>query len=152
MSQIISMFVFGLLMLSFSFAADCARESYVKSCSHCTFEESGKMEQSCYKSQESAGQSCFAASYPITSMKYANGECPQIDECSAQLQQCKAMLTSGNDKTDCEQAYLADCFYQADACMADAAKECETEFKPCPLSLIMMALLGFGFMKYSRKA
>jgi len=144
------MLLLGLLVLSLSFAADCAREAYVKSCSQCTFDESGKMEQSCYDSQESAGQSCFAATYPIASAKYANGECPAIDKCTAQLQQCKAALTSGNDKTDCEQAYLADCFYQADVCMADAAKECDVEIKPCPFALIMIAMLGFGFMKYGR--
>ena len=148
MSKLFAIILFGLALASFSFATTpCAYSSYHKACQYCSFDQNGKMDQSCYQGYQGGGTSCVASTYPIASGKYSLGQCPQIDSCTSDLQRCKAMVTSGNDKTDCSQSYVADCFSQADACMEAAAEACGDKIKVCPFALLLPALLGFVFLR-----
>lgn len=156
--------IFGLLgfilLISVSFAATCAQKSYTTSCSKCSFDQNGKMDQSCYEKYQGSGQACLFAAYPLESMAYTSGNCPAIDACIERLQTCKAMYSSGNDLSDCATGDITNCFVQGDRCVAMAVKNCnepppvQPEFDAPPAAwcdgfffLIIPLFLGIAFVK-----
>ena len=135
-----------LLVLVFAgvaFAGDCAISSYRSSCSDCTFDAAGKMDQSCYKAKQAAGTACLTTSNPLLAKAYAEGKCPQVDTCISELNSCKAQYSSGNDSADCKEGSVSVCFSAADSCVQSAAAKCAPppECK-APTGLILLVLGG----------
>ena len=55
-----------LLLLAFagaSFAATCSVDAYKNACASCSFDTSGKIDQSCKDAQKAAGVACVSTSY-----------------------------------------------------------------------------------------
>jgi hypothetical protein len=133
--------------------AGCASESYGKACASCSFDENGKIDQSCKDGYQSSGTTCMTTSYPIMSAKYAQGNCSQVDDCTAELKSCIAQYSSGNDKADCQEGSVSVCYASADACMSSAARQCGEIEKQCPGSSAGFILLfaGLGFVSRKQK-
>ncbi len=155
--------VLAVLMAGTSFAATCAIKSYTTSCMKCSFDSYGKMDQKCYEQYQNNGVACLFAAYPVESIQYKMGNCPAIDACIQKLETCKALYTSGNDKTDCGLGEIDHCFARGDACVADAVKHCDT---PSPdtvadvappagfcdgfFFMILPLFIGLGYVKITR--
>lgn len=105
-------------------AADCASGPFIKACSACTFDANGKMNQACWKSYESEGQTCLATSYPMMALKYGLTGCAQLDTCVQRLSACKEAHKSGSDAADCNNAAMINCFTVADNCAERASAVC----------------------------
>jgi hypothetical protein len=105
-------------------AASCASGPFIKACSACTFDASGKMNQACWKSYESEGQTCLATSYPMMALKYELSGCEQLDTCVQRLSACKEAHKSGSDAVDCKSAGMINCFTVADTCAERASEVC----------------------------
>lgn len=122
----------GFLFLLFAgvcSASTVSIDSFKKSCNTCTFDAQGKMDKKCWEDIQESAKTSLGLAYPAMSFQYTlGGGCEALDKCISALQSCKAMYTTGNDKTDCTQGDLITCFKQADAC-ADAANKVCTEGK-----------------------
>jgi hypothetical protein len=145
-----TMMVFAILLvlISGSFAG-CASEAYAKTCASCGFDKDGKVDQSCSKGYQTSGTACVSTSYPIMAGKYATGQCPQVDECAAELSSCNAQMSTGDDKADCAEGSKASCYAAADVCTRSAAVKCgEIENQTCGGSSAAFVLLfaGLGFV------
>lgn len=147
--RILFVAVLGVLLAAPLAFAGCASEAYSKSCASCPFDENGKMDQSCSSGYKSSGTACVSTSYPIMAAKYANGECPEVDACAAELSSCQAQYESGDDRTDCQEGSVSVCYASADACVKQAAIKCGEIEKQCPGSGagLILLLLGVGFVK-----
>ncbi len=111
-------------------AATCASGPFIKACNACTFDANGKMNEACWKSYESEGQTCLATSYPAMALKYQFSGCKQLDTCISRLSSCKEAQKSGSDAKDCNNPSMINCFKIADNCAEAASKVCadgETE-------------------------
>ena len=122
-------FVFGtflIIMMSgiVTAAAACASEPFLKACSACTFDANGKMNEGCWKSYESEGQTCLATSYPMMALKYQFSGCEQLDTCVQRLSACKEAWKSGSDAVDCKSVGMIDCFKRGDICAERANAVC----------------------------
>lgn len=141
----------GILAIAGVAAAGCAGDAYSKACASCSFDQSGRIDNSCQKGYQSSGTACVSASYPIMSAQYAQGKCPQVDSCADELRTCTAQYSSGNDKADCEEGSVSVCYAAADACVRQAAKSCGEIEAQCPGSsaifIALFALLGFVKMR-----
>jgi hypothetical protein len=139
-----------LLFAGISFAG-CASEAYAKSCSSCTFDQYGKMDQSCSSGYKNSGTGCVSKSYPIMAGKYAMGQCQEVNACASQLSSCSAQYSSGNDKADCQEGSQAVCYAAADECVKRAAVSCGEVEKQCgaPAFALLSVLAGALFI--SRK-
>lgn len=144
--------VLVLALLSVSFAG-CALDAYSKACNSCSFDADGKIDQSCSGGYKAGGTACVSTSYPIMSGKYAQGQCPEVDACAAELSSCSAQYSSGNDKEDCQEGSVSVCYSAADQCVKQAAIKCGEVEKQCPGAnagfVVLFALLGFAKMKKS---
>jgi hypothetical protein len=152
-SKTIVIFVLAVLLsASLSFAASCSADSYRKVCSSCPFDKDGKVDQSCSGGYKASGTACVSASYPIMAGKYAQGQCPQVDVCAAELRACSSQYSSGNDKADCEEGSVAVCYAAADQCVQSAAAKCGEIEKQCPGSsaTFILLLAGLGFVRFRR--
>lgn len=119
--------ILSVLFASNVFAAICSARSYVESCKQCTFDASGKMDESCRKNSENDAQSCLVTTYPRTSVAYSAGKCPQVDVCLANLKVCRLVGEKTSDKTNCHEPAYNSCFNVADTCVAKAAQACTKE-------------------------
>ena len=144
---IIAMLALGL-MLSLGFAG-CASSAYNKACTSCSFDQYGKMDSSCWGGYKTSGTTCMTTSYPIMAGKYAEGKCPQVDECASELQSCAAQYSSGDDKADCQEGSLAICYAAADECTKKAAVTCGEIESPCaaPPAALILLFAGLFFVK-----
>ncbi len=106
----------------------CASESFDRSCRNCAF-TGGRIDQKCKDSQQTKGQLCVSAAYPISSGKYFLGMCPALDRCIETLKACTAARCPGNDFQDCSSGYCKTCYAEADACAYMADKDCNDEEK-----------------------
>jgi hypothetical protein len=144
MSKIIMAILFlGLVLAPLAFAG-CASDSYRKACASCSFDQYGKMDQSCWGGYKASGTTCVSVSYPIMAGKYAEGKCPAIDSCASELQSCVAQYGTGDDKADCQEGSLAVCYAAADVCTKQAAVKCGEIESPCPGSSATFILLFAG--------
>jgi hypothetical protein len=121
--------ILGILAISLmagiaTAAAACASGPFIKACGACTFDASGKMDQACWKSYESEGQTCLATSYPMMALKYELSGCEQLDTCVQRLSACKEAHKSGSDAVDCNNAAMIKCFTVADTCAERASAVC----------------------------
>jgi hypothetical protein len=132
MGKIFAFAVLAFLALGALHAVSCAADSYRDSCSQCSFDAAGKMDKTCYTAEQAKGTACFATSFPIMNMKYAQGNCSAVDDCISQLNSCKAQYSSGNDKNDCSEGSVSVCFAAADSCMQSSARKCGEIEKQCP--------------------
>jgi len=84
--------------------------------------------------------------------EYAQGKCPQVDECASQLQQCLSSMGSGNDKADCAEGSATTCYVISDDCVRKAAGKCPAQ-QPCqaPAALIMLTIGGVFLAGFVRK-
>ncbi|MEM4366804.1 MAG: hypothetical protein QW035_01585 [Candidatus Anstonellales archaeon] len=142
-----------LVLFQIAFA-DCAEDAYVQACSSCPFDESGKMDPSCYNAKRSAGTACVSTKYPIMAAKYAAGECHALDLCISELQSCVNKESTGNDRVDCQEGGTRMCYSIADRCAMQAAMKCGEAESICPGSsgLIVLAALGaLAFALASKK-
>jgi hypothetical protein len=137
-----------LLFAGVSFAG-CAAQAYAKTCSSCTFDQYGKVDQSCSSGYKNSGTTCMTTSYPIMAGKYASGECPAVDACASELSSCSAQYSSGNDKEDCQEGSLAICYAAADECVKSAAVKCGEIESPCaaPAFALLAVLAGALFTR-----
>ena len=77
--------------------------------------------------------------------------------CVDTLTACKDQATTGSDLQDCHGSSVAQCFKDADVCMAYAAKDCgdsvQTGGCGAPVVWIGLLFVGLGFvrMKKDRK-
>lgn len=149
-----------ILVLSFvfagaSFAASCSVDSYRNACSGCSFDANGKIDKECMNGKKSAGIACVSSSYPRMSIEYAQGKCPQVDECSAQLQSCLSQMGTGNDKADCAEGSSMTCYAISDQCVQKAAGKCPPPDpnNPCglPAALIMLVVGGVFLAGFVRR-
>lgn len=120
-----------IVMVSFLFfsaiasAATVSADSFTKSCNTCSFDSSGKMDKKCWEDIQDGAKTNLALAYPSMSFKYQfGGGCAALDQCIAALQSCKALRTSGNDRSDCYQGDVMVCFKMADSCAEAANKVC----------------------------
>lgn len=119
------MIVALLFLAGFSHAkATCAFDSFMKACDSCTFDANGKMDQQCWKQYEGEGTTCLGLSYPMMSVKYSMGFCPQMDECVQRLSACKERYKSGSDAADCNNLDMIQCFDIGDNCAQAANAVC----------------------------
>jgi hypothetical protein len=142
-----------LLFSGVAFAGmTCAADAYRNSCSSCTFDANGKMDQACYNEKKSAGIGCVSAAHIIASTAYAQGKCPGIDTCASQLSACQAQVGTGSDKENCNEGSMAMCFATSDICVDRAALDCGERPPECkaPAALIML-VGGLAFVGFSRK-
>ena len=152
MKKMLILALFGLLVGS-SFAG-CIFTAYLDACSHCSFDENGKMNRSCSESYKQSGIACTSAKYPIMSTKYAAGQCPQVDACTSQMQACINQRTSGSEKADCEGSTIQEmCYATGENCVAEAAKACGEDLTTelCPLNMMVLMLVGLAGFAYYRK-
>lgn len=122
--RVVLVFAVIMFLASVSSAATCAEKAYYASCTKCTFDSNGKMNQTCYNNEQNAGKTCLFTAYPIESTEYSLGNCPAIDVCINRLQECKALYTTGNDEEDCASGSIDHCFVAGDICVAEAVKNC----------------------------
>ena len=113
-----------LVLVALSSAATCSEKAYSNTCNKCDFDKDGKLNQTCYEKYQGSGVACLFAAYPIEAIEYQSGNCPAIDVCKARLEDCKAIYSSNNDRTDCYSNELTHCFIRADNCVALATKNC----------------------------
>lgn len=143
-----------LFFIDATFAASCSENAYKNACSSCSFDANGKIDKDCMGGQKSAGIACVSASYPLMSVEYAQGKCPQVDECSAQLQQCLSQMGTGNDKADCQEGSVTTCYAISDQCVRSAAGKCPPP-QPgscgAPTGLIMLVTGGVFLAGFVRK-
>jgi hypothetical protein len=135
----------GLVFTGSAFAvASCAENAYQNACANCPFDnETGKMDQSCYKDYQGRGTACVAANYVVASVMHSEGKCGEIDRCAEKLTECKAQASSGNDKADCGPGQVAKCFASADMCVYNASEACTKQEPLCPmLTGIIMLVVG----------
>lgn len=152
-----SVLVILLLVSGICFALDCAANAYVQSCKVCSFDASGKMNQTCYNGWQEWGKKCIAEKRPSLSSAYSNGKCPEVDACRAQLESCKNSMSAGSDQRDCLNPLVGECFTEADACVAKAEDTCDAGLGSsidaflmwCPFPVFMVLLLTAGFV-YSK--
>lgn len=137
------------LVLSQSAFAGCAENSYLRACSSCPFDASGKMDSSCYSAKRSEGTVCVSNIYPIMAAKYAAGECPALDQCIAELQSCTAQYSTGNDRADCQEGSTRICYVAADQCTKKAAIQCGEIERECPGSSGLIMLTAFGALAFA---
>ena len=146
--------VIALVLLSgVAFAASCSENAYKKACASCSFDANGKIDKGCMDGQKSAGIACVSSSYPMMSIEYAQGKCPQVDICASQLQQCLSQMGTGNDKADCAEGSATTCYVISDQCVKTAAGKCPPP-KPgdcgAPTALILLAVgsvFAAGFVR-----
>ncbi|MFH0884652.1 MAG: hypothetical protein V1861_03000 [Candidatus Micrarchaeota archaeon] len=138
-----------LVLLSGAAFAGCAAEAYSKTCGSCSFDENGKVDQSCKDGYQSSGTTCVTTKYPIMTVKYAEGKCPAVDSCAEELRSCTAQYSSGNDKEDCQEGSVGICYAAADECVKKAAITCGEIESPCPGASEGFILLfaGLAFVK-----
>jgi len=150
-SRLFLVLVLVLALVSISFSASCAADSYRDSCKYCSFDADGKMNKSCYEKSQETGIGCLATSYPIASAQYASGKCPGIDECTSELNSCKAQYETGNDKADCQEGSIGVCFAAADECVKKAVGKCgelqSTCAAPEAAFILLFGALGFARLK-----
>lgn len=149
-----------LLLTTVSIAATCAQKSYATSCTKCSFDSNGKMDQVCYDGYQNSGKGCLFAAYPLESLEYSGGNCPAIDICIDRLQTCKALYSSGNDQADCLTGDIRNCFVQGDKCVAAAVKDCkgtppgqlESDLPPAAFcdSFFFLAFSFLGLLIYKK--
>jgi hypothetical protein len=140
-------------------ALDCAASAYTSSCSKCSFDSSGKMNQTCYQEWQNWGTKCIAEKRPMLANAYHDGLCSEVDACKKQLQTCQSSSSAGSDKLDCLNPMVGQCYLEADACVADAEKTCDAGIGMtvdgflnwCPFPVFMVLLLIAGFV-YSSKS
>ena len=159
--------IFGLLVLllglsSLSFSAACASKAYDAACQKCPFDSSGKLDQKCYEGYQGSGVACLFAAYPVESIQYKMGGCKAVDTCIDRLNTCKAIASSGNDRSDCAYGEIDHCFDNADVCVDKAIKNCDedppeqiTDVIPpagwCDGFFFLFIPLAAGVLAYSRK-
>jgi hypothetical protein len=143
--------VLALIALVSVSSAGCAATAYQQACRMCNFDAQGKMNQTCFQGYQTSGTACVSTSYPVAAAKYAAGQCPEIDKCTNTLQTCKASVTSGNDSQDCQEGLVAQCFQDADKCMAGAAVDCGDK-NPCASAPAGVVLLGATFYYGKKKS
>lgn len=149
MKSVLVAVIFLVVFSGAAFSIDCAIKTYNKACSLCSFDEKGKIDESCRREYESIGAVCFSSSYPTMSAKYAAGQCPAVDSCTSKLKSCVAEASTGNDKNDCYEESVKACYITADRCMEKAAVECgEMESTACPgaPNIFILLLVGLGFL------
>jgi len=141
-----------LVLLITSVFAGCAADAYSKACASCSFDQYGKMDQNCYGGYKTSGVACTSTTYPITSGKYANGECSAVDTCTSDLNACIVQYQSGNDSLDCQEGSVAVCFAAADECMKHVAGECGEIQSLCfaPAAGFVLLFVGMGFVKLKK--
>ncbi|MBD3388079.1 MAG: hypothetical protein GF416_03440 [Candidatus Altiarchaeales archaeon] len=123
-------------------AASCSMQAYKSAC-QCPF-NGGKVDEACKEKRKDAGIQCILKAHPSlgaskvggilgdmlgTDLGGILGGCPAVDRCKATLEMCVAETgrCPGNDLNDCQSAYCASCYAEADACVAYAAKNCKKE-------------------------
>lgn len=103
---------------------------------------SGPPEHDCgLKTRASAHPGSVSAKYPVMPAAYAQGKCPQVDECTAELRSCTSQYSSGNDEEDCQEGSVSTCYSAADACTKQAAIKCGELQGQCPGSTATFVLL-----------
>ena len=150
-------FVILLSISGIAYAMDCATSAYVTSCNRCSFNASGAMNETCYNSYQEYGKRCIAEKRPLLASAYSHGQCPQVDACSQELKSCKNAASTGNDQQDCLNPLVGTCFTDADACVAKADRDCQSELNAaadafidwCPFPIFMVFLLLAGLF-YAR--
>ncbi|MEW6721854.1 MAG: hypothetical protein AB1324_01180 [Candidatus Micrarchaeota archaeon] len=108
-------------------AAACAQLAYSAACNRCSFDSSGKMDSACYEGKQAGGVSCLFAAYPLEAISYQMNGCPAVEVCKDRLETCKALATSGSDRTDCAAGTIDHCFANADRCVDAAIKSCDED-------------------------
>lgn len=141
--------ILGIIAVAGTAAAGCASEAYCNACASCSFDENGRIDESCQQGLQSSGTACVSASYPIMSVEYARGKCPEVDACADELRTCTAQYSSGDDKADCQEGSVGVCYSAADACVRSAAVKCGEIVTQCPGTGATFALLfaGLAFVK-----
>ena len=137
-----------LLFAGVSFAG-CAADAYQKACASCTFDQYGKIDQSCSSGYKNSGTGCVSKSYPIMAGKYAMGQCQEVNACASQLSSCASQHSSGNDQADCQEGSVGACYAEADECVKRAAASCEEVEAPCgaPAFALLTVLAGALFIR-----
>jgi len=107
-------------------ASTCSYDGYRQACQHCSFDQYGTMNQTCYEGYQANAQVCVGAAYPNLATQHLLGGCPAVDSCVSNLQLCKNLRTTGNDSEDCQYGEIDSCFREADACAALADKNCSS--------------------------
>jgi hypothetical protein len=149
----IKILLIALLVCGAAYASTCSYDAFMQACHSCTFDASGKMNQSCYEQYQQSGQSCVAVTYPVLAGVYKAGKCPQVDTCASELQSCKSIYETGNDSADCNNPQIEECFIQSDVCVDKAASACAgVSLSSCPLMMILPAILGGALYSQSRRS
>lgn len=144
-----SVVALAFLALAGASFAGCATESYQKACASCQFDANGKIDKSCQSGYQSSGTACVSTSYPVMAAKYAEGKCPQVDDCASELRSCTAQYSTGDDKADCAEGSVAVCYSAADVCTNSAAAKCSDIENPCkaPAAVLVMLFAGLAFIR-----
>ena len=152
-SKTMIMFAILLVLASGSFAG-CASSAYSKTCASCSFDQYGKVDQSCSKGYQNSGTACVSATYPVMSSKYALGQCPGVDSCANELRSCTAQMGTGNDKEDCTKGSMGVCYAAADQCVKSAAVNCGElqNYNMCgaPAAMFFLLFAGMGYAAMKR--
>lgn len=143
--------VMVLFLAGFAFAG-CSENAYRSACSSCSFDANGRIDQQCMSAQKSGGIACVSSSYPLMAAEYAQGKCPQVDQCASDLQACLSQVGSGNDRADCAEGSATTCYATSDICVRQAAAKCPPQ-QPCqaPAALIMLVIGGVFLAGFVRK-
>jgi len=145
--------LFGLLVLpGLVFATGCTEESYLNSCAECTFDDYGKMEESCRKQFEDNGRNCLITTYPAITFMYANpNSCPELGSCQMKFSVCKEMAGTGTDEGDCDSSAVRQCFEEADKCIGQSVNACDARSNPCAVGIFILGTLAFAIFASARK-
>lgn len=145
-------FVCGLLLLMGAGFAGCTEESYLASCGECSFDDYGKMDESCRKQFEETGRNCLITQQPQIVFLYAHPEqCQGLGNCQAQFNFCKSMAGTGTDEGDCNSAEIKKCFQTADECIRREVNRCDAQSHPCAMVIFISGILAFALFASARK-
>jgi hypothetical protein len=139
-----------LLLAGISFSG-CVEDSYFDSCTECTFDESGKMDESCREKHEDAGTACLVAAHPQLTYLYMENKCPELNDCHMEAESCRQAAGTGSDRKDCMNPSVRKCFQRADSCISRAVSKCDARSNPCAVFILLPAILGLVFFFSSRE-
>jgi len=148
----ILVFAFGILFFMGVGFAGCTEDSYLNSCAECTFDDYGKMDESCRKQFEENGRNCLITQQPAILFLYAHPEqCPGLGDCQAKFSICKSMVGTGSDEGDCQSAEIKKCFQTADECIVSEVSRCNAQSSPCAMGIFILGTLAFALFASARK-
>ncbi len=136
----------ALLICGVAYASTCSYDAYMNACSHCKFDASGKINESCYGIYQQDGKDCIIVSHPILASSYRAGKCPQVDICASELEACKKTYETGNDSVDCKNFLVESCFKESDQCVQKAVDECGSGLDLSGLGDMIGHLCPFGMI------